>query len=168
MKKTVIAATFILLALSATACGQKAAGNVQTTEAMTTEAETTVGETAQEGEKESEASDTADFSKKLTEFTVDLKLVVKSKDLDGLIAMSAFPVYISSVETNEGIVESVEEFGEIDPSSIFTEDFTDVIISYDLKKVTKTEAGYVIGEGTPNITFKEQDGTFKITGLNIK
>lgn len=174
MKKTAIAAALVLLTLTAAACGQKTNGTGQTSGTAAAETasvpETAAPETVEPQTEKAggQTSEAAELPKTPEDFANQLKLVVKSKDLDGLIALSSFPVYISSVETNNGVVESIEEFAELDPAGIFTEEFMDAVIAFDSQKITETKTGYVLGDGTPNISFKEQDGVFKITGLNVR
>lgn len=93
---------------------------------------------------------------------------VQERDLDALISLSSFPVYISSVETNNGVVESIEEFAELEPALIFTDGFVEAIASYDLKEIKKIKAGYVLGDGKPNVIFTDKDGAFVITDINIE
>ncbi|MEF9939529.1 MAG: hypothetical protein RR768_05335 [Clostridium sp.] len=157
MKKYTLAVVAAITVLSIAGCGGKETKAPE----QTTAAETTVTEAASKKEDDAAATEAALFAG-------DVAVAVKTKDLDALIKMSAFPVYISSVKTNDGVVESVEEFGEVEPATIFTDPFVKAITSFDLSKLEKTKAGYVLGEGTPNVIFTEADGSFKITGINVE
>lgn len=102
------------------------------------------------------------------DFAKTLMNAVKTKDLDALIQCSGFPVTISSVKTNGGVIEGVEEFGEVAPDTIFTDAFVKSITSFDLKRIVKGEDGFVVGDEKNSIVFDEKNGKFVITAINVK
>lgn len=117
-----------------------------------------------------ELGETSDESGEVSvgDFAKTLMNAVKTKDLDALIQCSGFPVTISSVKTNGGVIEGVEEFGEVAPDTIFTDAFVKSIISFDLKRIVKGEGGFVVGDEKNSIVFDEKNGKFVITAINVK
>lgn len=117
-----------------------------------------------------ELGETSDESGEVSvgDFAKTLMNAVKTKDLDALIQCSGFPVTISSVKTNGGVIEGVEEFGEVDPDTIFTDAFVKSITSFDLKRIVKGEGGFVVGDEKNSIVFDEKNGKFVITAINVK
>jgi predicted lipid-binding transport protein (Tim44 family) len=45
------------------------------------------------------------------------------KDMAALADLCAYPVYVSSVTDNDGIINSKEDFEKLDPSTVFTDEY---------------------------------------------
>lgn len=145
--------------------GSEAKGRKESSDTEETErGEEDTSNTSNVGQSESGGSEEVS----LGGFAATLMKAVEAKDLDALIKCSGFPVTISSVKTNGGVIEGVEEFGEVDPELIFTEDFVKSITNFDLKRIVKGESGFVVGDEKNSIVFDEKDGTFAITAIHVK
>ncbi|MEY8339110.1 hypothetical protein AALB16_14025 [Lachnospiraceae bacterium 62-35] len=173
-KRCYVAATVSALALAITACGGgsgKENTEAETTVESTVEQESQVEETEGDTQEESETAETeaeAEITQEdITTFAEEVEGVVMNKDLEGLADMISFPVYVASVTENEGIVENKEAFLAIGQDKLFVDAFVDVITSFDVTGLEASEAGYVIGNETPNIIFNiGEDGNLGITGIN--
>ena len=171
------------LALALTACGggtaEETTTAAQTTEAADESAEETASEeaedeTAEETSEETEESADAESEAEASEITAEdvtafaeeAASAVMNEDIEELADLTAFPVYVASVTDNEGVVEDRETFVALG-DSLFTDAFVEAVTSADVSSLEETEAGYVIGDGTPNITFNVgEDGELAITGIN--
>ena len=182
-KKTAALALCMCAALAMTACGSSEAEEVQQTQEESTAEETTAEtiqsdaeqeaaeaeeqETETADEPESGAADTAAASvdPEAAAFADQVKEAVAAKDMDALSALIAYPVYVGIEEG--AVVEDAAAFAELGAESVFDESLVSAIDAFDNAALVEVGAGYVMGDGKPNIIFnKQEDGSFGITGIN--
>ena len=107
-----------------------------------------------------EKTDYKSYAKELVE-------IVKSKDMKGLADHIDFPVFISCVKTNGGMVDTKEDFMKLDPVEIFSDEMEAAIGKVDVDTLEPVMAGIVLGDGVPNIILGiTVDGELAITGMN--
>ena len=192
MKKKIVAMVLcICMGLAVTACGGQtdaAADAGQTQDAVQTEdvaaEEEDEVQTAEEQEvqapedaaeeQEAEApEDTADdaatddaaVDPEVIAFADQIKEAVAAKDLDALGGLIAYPVYVGIGEGST--VESADGLAEIGADAIFDDSLVEAIDAFDNTTLTEVGAGYVMGDGKPNVIFaRQEDGSFGITGIN--
>ncbi len=189
MKKKVTALVLCLCAgLAMTACGGSGTEeSVQTQEEAPVEetaAETTQSDAEEEAaeaeEQETETADTetadepesgaagetaASVDPEAAAFADQIKEAVAAKDMDALSALIAYPVYVGIEEG--AVVEDAAAFAELGAETVFDESLVSAIDAFDNATLVEVGAGYVMGDGKPNITFnKQEDGSFGITGIN--
>lgn len=95
---------------------------------------------------------------------------VKFMDQETLAGMMTYPTYVGVGDIDETVKDEAA-FMALDRDTLFPEDLVGAVADYNLFHLESTEAGYVLGEGKPNIIFKEDannaDG-FGIVGINGK
>ena len=107
-----------------------------------------------------EKTDYRSYAKELVE-------IVKNKDMEGLADHIDFPVFISCVKTNGGMVDTKEDFMKLDPAEIFSDEMEAVIEKVDVDTLEPVMAGIVLGDGAPNIILGiTADGELAVTGMN--
>ncbi|RGY99852.1 hypothetical protein [Clostridium sp. AM58-1XD] len=179
-KRTYVIAAASALALALTACG---GGNTkeETTTAVETTAESSA-EDATDAVSQESTNDSSEAAEETTEakkaevteddiiaFVEEVEDAVMNKNMKSLAEMITYPVYVASVKENEGIVADKEAFLALDKNTLFAEAFVDAVTSFNASEIEESEAGYVIGNGTPNVTFNiGEDGALGITGINNK
>lgn len=183
-KRNYVVAAASALALALTACGGSSTEETTTAAETTAEAadesaeettaqaeDETTEESSVEGSSEGAEAESGSEAEEITAedvtaFAEEAASAVMNEDIEKLADLVSFPVYVASATDNEGVVEDRESFVALG-DSVFTESFVDAITSADLSSLEETEAGYVIGDGTPNIIFNVgEDGNLGITGIN--
>lgn len=106
-----------------------------------------------------ENADYEGFAKQVVE-------AVKSKNMNALADLMAYPAYVSCVKDNDGIVNTRDELLAQDPEVIFDQELIDAVSKADLSNLEPLMTGIVIGEDTPNVIFNSIDGKLGITGIN--
>ncbi len=188
MKKKLAALTLCMCAgLATTACGAAGeAADVQQTQEETQAEETTASDAEQEAieaegpemkQSESESGTEADGAEtstgaeeaeadpKVMAFANQVKEAVAAKDLDALSALIAYPVYVGIEEG--AVIEDADALAELGAEAVFDESLVSAIDAFDNATLVEVGAGYVMGDGKPNIIFdRQEDGSFGITGIN--
>ena len=77
-----------------------------------------------------------------------------------------YPVYISFVKENEGVVNDKESFLALDPEMVFDSALIEAAEAADLTTLEPSMAGVVIGEETPNVIINSSEGQLGIVGMN--
>ena len=104
-------------------------------------------------------------------FAADILFACRYKSMDSLANLAGFPLYVR-LDDGDLIAEDAEEFTALPDYEIFSEERVEAVLSADLYELTELDGGkYVLGsdEGTPNITFQEDDGRdsgFAVVGIN--
>lgn len=182
MKKKIMALTLCMcVGLAMTACGDaKETENPQTEETTAAE-ETTAGTTGSDAEQEAAAAEEQEtetteaeaaetvaadsVDPEVTAFAEQVKEAVAAKDLDALSALIAYPAYVGIGEGT--VVEDADALAALGADAVFDESLVSAIDAFDNATLVEVGAGYVMGDGKPNITFnKQEDGSFGITGIN--
>lgn len=104
----------------------------------------------------------------LEEYAFAIKIInaVKSMDMKALSDLTNFPVFIDTGNYS-GPMNTSGEFEAINNEKIFTEALVSRIVNYNLFDLKYTDAGFVMGVGTPSITFDvDDDGILGIIGIN--
>lgn len=104
----------------------------------------------------------------LEEYAFAIKIInaVRAMDMKALSDLTNFPVFIDTGNYN-GPMNTSGEFEVIDNEKIFTEALVTRMVNYNLFDLTYTDAGFVMGNGTPSITFDaDDDGILGIIGIN--
>lgn len=111
----------------------------------------------------SEGSIETTLPREAYEFALTVLESVKLNDMEGLSACISYPSYIGMGE-EDTVVETKEDFMAID-----REKMTPLydIAEFNLFNMTESQAGIIIGDSKPNIIFKETDGSYGITGINM-
>lgn len=183
MKKKLAALTLCMCAgLATTACGGVGeTADVQQTQEETQAEETTASDAEQEAaeaegqeteQSESESGTEADGAEeeaeadpKVMAFANQVKEAVAAKDLDALSALIAYPVYVGIEEG--AVIEDADALAELGAEAVFDESLVSAIDAFDNATLVEVGAGYVMGDGKPNIIFdRQEDGSFGITGIN--
>ena len=87
-------------------------------------------------------------------------------NLQSLSDLTNFPVFLET-EKYSGSIDTSGEFEAIDNEKIFTEALSQRISNYNLFDLEYTDSGFVMGKGTPSITFDvDDDGILGIIGIN--
>ena len=143
-----------VLAMTAAACGQAA---------QTQTAET---ETAAEGTEAGYEDNFSVDSSAVIEFGEKVKAAVSEADLEGLVALASYPVYVG---LDDGVVvNSAEELIALGAEKVITDELVEAVTGVEEAALTEpSEAGFVMTvEGKPNIIFGVVDGQLAITGIN--
>ena len=104
-------------------------------------------------------------------FAADILFACRYGSMDSLANLAGFPLYVR-LDDGDLTAENAEEFLALPEYEIFSEERVEAVLSADLYELTELDGGkYVLGsdEGTPNITFQEDDGRdsgFAIVGIN--
>ncbi len=99
-------------------------------------------------------------------FAIKIINAVKTMDMKALSDLTNFPVFLDTGNYN-GVINTSGEFEAINNEKIFTEALVSRIVNYNLFDLAYTDAGFVMGSGTPNITFDvDDDGILGIIGIN--
>lgn len=102
------------------------------------------------------------------EYAFALKIIdaCKTMDMEALSDLCQFPVFLET-GTYSGAMNTSGEFEAIESEKIFTEALVTRMANYNLFDLTYTDAGFVMGNGTPCITFDTDDfGILGIIGIN--
>lgn len=99
-------------------------------------------------------------------FAIKIINAVRAMDMAALADLTNFPVFIDTGNA-KGPTNTSGEFQGINNEKIFTEALVDRIVNYNLFDLQYTNAGFVMGRGTPSITFDvDDDGILGIIGIN--
>lgn len=104
-------------------------------------------------------------------FAADILFACRYGSMDSLANLAGFPLYVR-LDDGDLTAENAEEFLALPEYEIFSEERVEAVLSADLYELTELDGGkYVLGsdEGTPNITFQEDDGRdsgFAVVGIN--
>lgn len=104
----------------------------------------------------------------IEEYAFAIKIInaVKSMDMKELSLLTDFPVFIDT-GNYKGPMNTSGEFEAIASEKIFTEALVTRMANYNLFDLQYTDAGFVMGNGTPSITFDADDeGILGIIGIN--
>lgn len=106
-----------------------------------------------------------DIPREAYAFAIAAVDAIKFMDQEGFADMMAYPVYLEPEENAGVTVKSKEGFMSIDREKIFTGDLM-MLGDYNFLNMVHAEAGYIVGDGTPNFIFEETENGFGITGVN--
>lgn len=100
-------------------------------------------------------------------FAIKIINAVKTMNKDKLAELTNFPVFLDTGGDKGEVINDQSAFKKIDTEKIFTEDLIERIANYNLFDLQYSEAGFVMGDGGPNITFDvDYDGILGIIGIN--
>lgn len=99
-------------------------------------------------------------------FAGQIVQAVTAKDMNALADLMHYPVYISFVKDNDGVVSDKDSFLALDPEMVFDSALVEAVQAADLEALEPSMAGVVIGEDTPNVIINSSDGTLGIVGMN--
>lgn len=99
-------------------------------------------------------------------FASQIVQAVTAKDMNALADLMHYPVYISFVKDNDGVVSDKDSFLALDPEMVFDSALVEAVQAADLEALEPSMAGVVIGEDTPNVIINSSDGTLGIVGMN--
>lgn len=126
-------------------------------------AEETVNEPTQEAERFED--NFAVSSEAAKEFAKKVQDVTAKKDLEGLAALTSFPVYVGL--PGVGGVETREELLNLGADTLFTEQLMESVAMADIDNLQPSKAGFSISNGgTANIIFGVVNGVLAISGIN--
>lgn len=104
-------------------------------------------------------------SKAAKKFAEKVKDVTAKKDLEGLAALTAFPVYVGLPGVD--VVETKEDFLKLGAEAVFTQDLLESVEKADIDDFQPSMAGFSISDGRiANINFGVVDGVLAINGIN--
>lgn len=169
MKKRTLWLAAGILVLSISGCGQGTAEEMKTPETVESRVETEAEieiETETEAPEEYYEDNFAVPQEEAASFARQIKEAVAEKDLEGLAALTAFPVYVGLPEA--GAVKTQEDFLALGADAIFTDDLVEGIAQAEETDLPPSMAGFTLsGEfGSPNIIFGIRDGKLAISGIN--
>lgn len=99
-------------------------------------------------------------------FAIKIINAAKAMDLEKLSDLTNFPVFLNTGNYS-GPINTSGEFEAISNEKIFTEALVNRLANYNLFELEYTDAGFVMGKGTPSITFDvDDDGILGIIGIN--
>ncbi len=104
----------------------------------------------------------------LEEYAFAIKIInaARAMDLKALSDLTNFPVFLSA-NGYSGSINTSGEFEAIDNEKIFTEALVTRLANYNLFDLKYTDAGFVMGNGAPSLTFDvDDDGILGIIGIN--
>lgn len=104
----------------------------------------------------------------LEEYAFAIKIInaARAMDLKALSDLTNFPVFLET-GTYSGSINTSGEFEAIDTEKIFSEALVTRLANYNLFDLKYTDAGFVMGNGTPSLTFDvDDDGILGIIGIN--
>lgn len=143
------------------------AGILENTETAGTEEETdsgTAGPGAGLGEEKEEDQGR---KRRFEAFAETIQEAVADRDLEALADLLAYPCTLETADQESIILEKREDLLKQNPDLVFGDDLMVAVANVDTAALEITEAGAVLGEGTPNITFGESpEGSLGITGIN--
>lgn len=98
------------------------------------------------------------------EFALMVIESAKLNDLTGLSLLVSYPVYMEIGDVSV-TVKKPEDFVALN-----REDFMPLgqLADYNLFELSETQAGYVLGDGKPNIIFSETEDGYGITNIHIE
>lgn len=99
-------------------------------------------------------------------FAEEVVGAITSKDMNALAELMHYPVYISFVKENDGVVNDKESFLALDPEMVFDSALIEAAEAADLTTLEPSMAGVVIGEETPNVIINSSEGQLGIVGMN--
>lgn len=99
-------------------------------------------------------------------FAEEVVGAITSKDMNALAELMHYPVYISFVKENEGVVNDKDSFLALDPEMVFDSALIEAVEAADLTTLEPSMAGVVIGEDTPNVIINSSEGQLGIVGMN--
>lgn len=190
MKKKILLVLSVCAMVSVTAaCGSKGTENGNTTAAVETETKKTqppvkpdlskvdpkeaLGPGAFEEEEEQgnpagmENQNFSDLEKsEYKEFAKQVIAAITEKDMEALADLLHYPVYVSALEENGGMVDDRETFLAQDPDVIFDEELIAAMEKVDVETLEPVMAGVVLGDETPNVIVNSMDGELGVMGIN--
>ncbi len=100
-------------------------------------------------------------------FAIKIINAVKTMNKDALINLTNFPVFLDAGGDQRSSVDSADTLRKMESEKLFTEDLVERMGNYNLFDLQYTSAGFVMGNGGPNITFDvDDDGILGIIGIN--
>ena len=162
MKKTLLVAMLTFAMVGLTACGSTEEAAPAAEEAVVEDVAVEEAPVEEEAAEEVPADDAAaeeapaDDAAAVSEFATQVVAAVDAKDIDALAELVAYPTYVG---LGEGIeVATKEDFVAIGADALFTDELIAAVDAVDLSALEMVEAGCVLGDGTPNVTFNYVDG----------
>ncbi len=104
----------------------------------------------------------------LEEYAFAIKIInaYRAMDLKALSELTHFPVFLETGSFSS-VIDTSGEFEAIDNEKIFTEALVTRLANYNLFDLKYTDAGFVMGKGTPSLTFDvDDDGILGVIGIN--
>ena len=147
--------------------GPVAAEPIEEAVEATEETPAAAEETAKEPQQETERFEDnfAVSSEAAKEFAMKVQDVTAKKDLEGLAALTSFPVYVGLAEV--GGVETEDELLSLGADALFTEALMASVAMADIDNLQPSRAGFSLSDGgTANIIFGVVNGVLAITGIN--
>ena len=86
--------------------------------------------------------------------------------MEALADLLHYPVYVSALEENGGMVDDRETFLAQDPDVIFDEELIAAMEKVDVETLEPVMAGVVLGDETPNVIVNSMDGELGVMGIN--
>lgn len=190
MKKKILLVLSVCAMVSVTAaCGSKDTVNGNTTAVVETEAKKTkppvkpdlskvdpkeaLGPGAFEEEEEQESlagmenQNLSDLEKsEYKEFARQVISAITGKDMEALADLVHYPVYVSALEENGGMVDDKETFLALDPDVIFDAELIAAMEKVDVETLEPVMAGVVLGDEAPNVIVNSMDGELGVMGIN--
>ena len=147
--------------------GPVAAEPIEEAVEATEETPAAAEEPAKEPQQETERFEDnfAVSSEAAKEFAMKIQDVTARKDLEGLAALTSFPVYVGLAEV--GGVETKDELLSLGADALFTEQLMESVAMADIDNLQPSRAGFSISNGgTANIIFGVVNGVLAISGIN--
>ena len=100
-------------------------------------------------------------------FGEKIQEAVAAKDMEALVDLTAFPVYVGLPDT-DGVVETREDFLALGAEQVLTDELVSSVEQADLSGQEPSMAGFVVADesGRPNIIFGVVEGKLAVTGIN--
>lgn len=182
MKKNIKFVVMVMMSVTLLGCGENKTSNqgtlqdVSQNESQEIQQDTPEDEAQEIPEEDvSEETETVDVEHYEDNFAVDsetakafaqkVKDAVANKDLESFASLTAFPVYVGLPDMD--IVETKEDFLQLDAETIFTERLVESVANADIENFEASMAGFTIWDGEkPNINFGVVDGVLAVKGIN--
>ena len=107
-------------------------------------------------------------SREALEFAADVMLAMEYQDMDALAALNGYPVYVN-VDGGQ-VIEDAEAFLALGAEAVFAPERVQAVRAANLYELSELDGGkYVLGDGSPNVTFQKDEGNdrgFSVTGIN--
>lgn len=101
-------------------------------------------------------------------FAGNIMLAMEYQDMDALAALNGYPLYVN-VDGGQ-VIEDEEAFLALGADAVFSPERVQAVRAVNLYELTELNGGkYVLGDGSPNVTFQKDEGNdrgFSVTGIN--
>ena len=149
-----------IMVLACVGCGAQKADSPAPSESAPVNDVQTEEETAERNDNYSDLEEKGE-SGDVKAFAEKIKSAMADKDLEALADLCSYPLAV-----NGEVIEDKDAFLALDADTVFTEERCAVIAGVDDSALEETMAGVIMGDATPNIIFKSEDGNLGITGIN--